>query len=70
MVRDPRKDPRPGDVTTYSEPGLTILYRVTRLQGRLVYFFETINGATTEHDTYVEDWIVGSETDEVLHVES
>lgn len=66
--RDPRKDPQAGDVTCYNEPGLMILYRVTRLQGRLVYFTETISGTTTECDTYVEDWVAGSETDEVLHV--
>ena len=65
---DPRKDPQAGDITAYSSDDLTSIYRVAKRDGRVVYYTQTTNGKTSEHDTFVEDWIDGSENDEVLHV--
>jgi hypothetical protein len=68
--RDPRKDPRPGDVTMFSGGGITFVYRVTRLEERLVYYEWIANGETLEHETYIQYWIGSSENDEVLYVAS
>ena len=68
MELDPRKDPRPGDITTCSGEGFTSIYHVTKRDERLLYYLQTTNGTTEQHDTYIEDWIDGSQEDEVLHV--
>jgi predicted methyltransferase len=67
-VRDPRKDPQAGDITTFSAEGATSIYHVTKRDGRLVHYLQTTNGTTEHLDTYIEDWIDGSQEDEVLHV--
>ena len=68
MDRDPRNDPQAGDITTFSGEGETSIYHVTKRDGRLVYYLQTTNGTTEQHDTYIQDWIDGSQEDEVLHV--
>lgn len=68
MERDPRKDPRPGDITTCSGEGFTSIYHVTKRDERLLYYLQTTNGTTEQHDTDIEDWIDGAQEDEVLHV--
>jgi hypothetical protein len=68
MVRDPRIDPQAGDITTFSAEGATSIYHVTKRDGRLVYYLQTTNGTTEQHDAYIEHWIDGSQDDEVLNV--
>jgi hypothetical protein len=68
VERDPRKDPRPGDITTCSGEGFTSIYHVTKRDERLLYYLQTTNGTTEQYDTDIEDWIDGSQEDEVLHV--
>jgi hypothetical protein len=70
MERDPRKDPQAGDITTFSGGNATSIFHVTKRIGRLVYYLQTTNGTTEQHDTYLENWIDGSQKDEVLHVAS
>ena len=69
-MRDPRKDPQANDITTFSGGNATSIFYVTKRIGRLVYYLQTTNGTTEQHDTYLEDWIDGSQQDEVLHVAS
>jgi hypothetical protein len=65
VERDPRKDPRPGDVTKEKSMFGESIIRVTNRDGDIVSF---IVGTGRGMDMSLSWWIETSESDEVLHV--
>ncbi len=64
MERDPRKDPRPGDVIRDGS-GITLIIRV--LNDRVWWALAGQKGNVL-YDMPIEPWIKWSKDDEVLHV--